>query len=87
MAGKADRGLHRLNILKVVAEEFSPVPRKVFQRSVDWRTYTTFHEHQIIWKNGSFRNRENLQYKKTADSVCAILFGAIDGLNKKIAKT
>ena len=22
---------------------------------------------QIIWKNGSFRNRENLQYKKTAD--------------------
>ena len=24
---------------------------------------------KIIWKNGSFRNRENLQYKKTAYSV------------------
>ena len=24
---------------------------------------------KIIWKNESFRNRENLQYKKTADSV------------------
>ena len=24
---------------------------------------------QIIWKKGSFRNRENLQYKKTADLV------------------
>ena len=24
---------------------------------------------QSIWKSGSFRNRENLQYKKTADSV------------------
>ena len=23
----------------------------------------------IIWKNGSFQNRENIQYKKTADSV------------------
>ena len=29
---------------------------------------------QIIWKNGPFRNRENLKYKKTADSVLLSLF-------------
>ena len=29
---------------------------------------------KIIWKNGSFRNRENLLYKKTADSVLLSLF-------------
>ena len=28
----------------------------------------------IIWKNASFRNRENLQYKKTSDSVLLSLF-------------
>ena len=27
------------------------------------------HDMKIILKNGSFRNRENLLYKKTADSV------------------
>ena len=34
---------------------------------------------QIIWKNGSFRNRENLQYKKTADSVLLSLFLRTNG--------
>ena len=29
---------------------------------------------KTIWRNGSFRNRENLQYKKTADSVLFSLF-------------
>ena len=34
---------------------------------------------KIIWKNGSFRNRENLHYKKTADSVLLSLFMSING--------
>ena len=34
---------------------------------------------KIIWKNGSFRNRENLQYYKTADSVLLSLFMRANG--------
>ena len=34
---------------------------------------------KIIWKNGSFRNRENLQLKKTADSVLLNLFMRTNG--------
>ena len=30
-------------------------------------------------KNGSYRNRENLQYKKTADSVLLSLFTRTNG--------
>ena len=33
----------------------------------------------IIWKNGSVRNRENLQYKKMADSVLLSLFMRTNG--------
>ena len=36
-------------------------------------------KHKIIWKNGSFGNRENLQYKKTADSVLLRLFMRTNG--------
>ena len=36
-------------------------------------------ENRIIWKNGSFRNRENLQNKKTADSVLLSLFIETNG--------
>ena len=32
-----------------------------------------------IWKNGSFRNKENLQYKKTADSVLLSLVMRTNG--------
>ena len=31
-------------------------------------------KYNVIWKNGSFRNTENLQYKKTADSVLLSMF-------------
>ena len=34
---------------------------------------------EVIWKNGSFRNRENLKYKKTADSVLLSLFMKTNG--------
>ena len=34
---------------------------------------------EIIWKNGSFRNRDNLQYKKTADSLILSLFMRTNG--------
>ena len=37
-----------------------------------------FMSHKLIWKNGSFRNRENLLYKKTADSVLLSLFMRIN---------
>ena len=33
----------------------------------------------IIWINGSFRNREKLQYYKTADSVLLSLFLRTNG--------
>ena len=33
----------------------------------------------IIWKNGSFRKKENLPYKKTADSVLLSLFRRTNG--------
>ena len=33
----------------------------------------------IIWKNGSVRNRENLQCKKTADLVLLCLFMRTNG--------
>ena len=32
-----------------------------------------------IWKNGSFRNTENLRYMKTADSVLLSLFMRTNG--------
>ena len=34
----------------------------------------------IIWKNRSFWNRENLQYKKTADSLILSLFMRTNGM-------
>ena len=34
---------------------------------------------KIIWKSGSFRNRVNLQYKQTADSVLMSLFMRTNG--------
>ena len=33
------------------------------------RKFDSGHQTEIIWENGSIRNRENLQYKKPADSV------------------
>ena len=35
----------------------------------------------IIWENGSYRNRENLQYSETADSVLFSLLMRTNGKN------
>ena len=46
----------------------------------DTAVYLTINSHKIIWKNGSFRNRENLQYKKNpADPVLLNLFMRTNG--------
>ena len=50
-----------------------PIPHDALSLSIDVISI------YIIWKNESLRNRENLQYKKSADSVLLRLLMRTNG--------